>query len=651
MFARCACILVLVATLAGHAAEAAPPLEQLFYGRQWKEFDQALELKADWTAREACLAANAAWLRQDWEKSLRILNRHRKKIPGEILPYADLLRALGLERTGKGTEAGRLAKRIWDATPPAELRFYVAYLCLRQAPSAQKAGWARKMLESAGSDSGRKTQALSQVLSLGKGTEAEALALLEIRPLDRIALDALRTKGRSREALEALGLASALSGDPEEAVVIFGRAVPANGDPSALSPKGRYWLALSLYRSGRREEAVLLWEDLADSGGAYAVSSTRRMASAAASGTVGARPALERLAMRSGDVAEAALFSLASSEGEESASPWVEALLSKFPGTAGASRLLWKSGWKAWLEGETRRAQSDWQRALQGAPEGLENARLLFWLSKCSRKLGDEEEARRWEARLASEEPLSYYAWRVFPKGPPGIPVKGRKEWTSGRDALESWGFPVYSMLRLEASAKGEKLARAAWLAAWNGDYAESFRLASRARPLLSKSESLSPAFLSLSYPRAYSREVLEASTRFSVEPGLVWATMRQESGFDSLAVSSAGAAGLMQLMPQTARDEASRLGLDEKEDFLVPKTNVLLGAAHLARHRDSFGRVDQALAAYNAGGTNARRWVDKGSEDPEEWVEEIGYPETNEYVKKVLGNLSIYRALDGGHE
>jgi soluble lytic murein transglycosylase len=120
---------------------------------------------------------------------------------------------------------------------------------------------------------------------------------------------------------------------------------------------------------------------------------------------------------------------------------------------------------------------------------------------------------------------------------------------------------------------------------------------------------------------------------------------MRQESAFDPAAVSSAGAIGLMQLMPETAKDEASRLGL-EKADPWEPRMNILLGTAHLARALQTFGTVEEALAAYNAGSGSVRKWGNRTGAI-EEWVEEIPFPETNEYVRKVLGNYSIYKAFE----
>jgi soluble lytic murein transglycosylase len=635
--------------LAWKATAASTPLTQLFYERRWKEFDQALAGKAKWTPKEASLAANAAWLRQDREGAVRILVRYRKNLPPTILPYADLLRALGLERTGRAEEAGKLARSLWNSNLPGEIRYYVAYLNARLAAPQEKGHWAREMLKHAGVDSGRKAQALSQVLSTARAQEKDALELLDIQPLDARGLTFLERLGKSRSkaAHEALGVASALSGKHAEAIAFFEMAAQSATGAELLTAKGRFWLALSLYRGGRKEEAVPLWEGLARDGASYSVSSARRLASASSSGVGSARLALERLAQGNGQVAEAALFSLAKFDRENQASKWEKDLFLRFPDSVSVSRYLWELGWFHWKAGKPGEAYAEWEKALSAVPEGLERARLFFWLSRCARKSGNENLARTWEAKLASQEPLSVYAWRVFPQGPPGLSISGRRTWGKGTDPLESWGFTIYAKLRLEAKGHGESLARAAWLAAWNGDFAESVRLAARSSSLLSRVETLSPEFLSLTHPRAYPAEVRQSAGKSDVDPALVWAVMKQESAFDPGAVSSAGAMGLMQLMPATARDEAERLGLGAADSW-SPATNILLGAAHLGRHLKAFTQVEKALAAYNAGGGSVRRWSENGSGIIEEWVEDIPYPETNDYVRKVMGNLFVYNALEG---
>ena len=126
---------------------------------------------------------------------------------------------------------------------------------------------------------------------------------------------------------------------------------------------------------------------------------------------------------------------------------------------------------------------------------------------------------------------------------------------------------------------------------------------------------------------------------------------MRQESLFERSAVSLAGARGMMQLMPGTAQQAASRLGLPTAWASLTedPSYNVLLGNYHLSQLMDEWGgNAVLVAAAYNAGSGNVRRWV-RDNGDPRRpgtdvlgWIESIPF-ETRNYVQRVVENAVVY--------
>ncbi len=145
------------------------------------------------------------------------------------------------------------------------------------------------------------------------------------------------------------------------------------------------------------------------------------------------------------------------------------------------------------------------------------------------------------------------------------------------------------------------------------------------------------------------------------VEMPLVFAIARQESAFDPAAVSSAGARGLMQLMPATARTTASRAGLDFALERLTtdPAYNARLGASHLTDLVGEWrGSYILTIASYNAGSGNVKKWIEaygdprQSAVDAIDWVERIPFYETRNYVQRVLENLQVYRSRlgqDGG--
>jgi soluble lytic murein transglycosylase len=134
----------------------------------------------------------------------------------------------------------------------------------------------------------------------------------------------------------------------------------------------------------------------------------------------------------------------------------------------------------------------------------------------------------------------------------------------------------------------------------------------------------------------------------------VVYAIARQESAFDSRALSSAGAKGLMQMIASTAKRTASHMGVGFNEKRLLEDAsfNAQLGAAHLgellAEQRNSYVLT---FAAYNAGGKRVKEWIDaygdprNPSVDPVDWVERIPFSETRNYVQRVMENLTVYRA------
>ncbi|MEA3064512.1 MAG: soluble lytic murein transglycosylase [Sphingomonadales bacterium] len=128
----------------------------------------------------------------------------------------------------------------------------------------------------------------------------------------------------------------------------------------------------------------------------------------------------------------------------------------------------------------------------------------------------------------------------------------------------------------------------------------------------------------------------------------------RQESSFDRAAVSHAGARGLMQLMPGTARETAGKVGLPYDFGRLTtdPSYNVMLGSSYFDRLLAEWGgHAALAVASYNAGSGNVRKWVrengdPRGGTDIVTWIEAIPYSETRNYVQRVLENAVVYEAM-----
>ena len=138
----------------------------------------------------------------------------------------------------------------------------------------------------------------------------------------------------------------------------------------------------------------------------------------------------------------------------------------------------------------------------------------------------------------------------------------------------------------------------------------------------------------------------------------LIHAISRQESQFDRAAVSHAGARGLMQLMPATAREQSGKIGLAYNQASLTtdPNMSIMLGSSYFQRVFANYGSYPLAIAAYNAGGGNVNKWLRangdprSGAVDMVDWIEAIPYQETRNYVQRVLENAVVYDLMSPAH-
>lgn len=154
-----------------------------------------------------------------------------------------------------------------------------------------------------------------------------------------------------------------------------------------------------------------------------------------------------------------------------------------------------------------------------------------------------------------------------------------------------------------------------------------------------------------LAWPRPFAAELAYATAHADVPPDLIYAIMREESGFMPGAHSWAQARGLMQMMKASADEQARRLGLKSifTEDLHNPRINMLLGSTLIQYYWQQFGHIAIGVSAYNAGPSSARSWLKSNNGAPlDSYLESISFPETNRYTKSVLGSLFAYTRSRG---
>lgn len=155
-----------------------------------------------------------------------------------------------------------------------------------------------------------------------------------------------------------------------------------------------------------------------------------------------------------------------------------------------------------------------------------------------------------------------------------------------------------------------------------------------------------------LLYPQPFDSAVRAAARLTQLNPELIYGVLRQESLYRADAVSSAGAHGLLQLLPETARRTARhwKRPKPSTSDLFNPAVNISLGAGQLRILVDRFGgQTAVALAGYNAGPAAAVRWLPSESIDPDIWIENIPFNETRGYVQRVLWHSIVFAWLHTG--
>jgi len=335
------------------------------------------------------------------------------------------------------------------------------------------------------------------------------------------------------------------------------------------------------------------------------------------------------------------------------------------PGLGSAA--LWRLGWAAYRAGDYTLALKHFDRLEALEEDPIAQLRVRYWAARAKQKAGRKGAAERDFAAIASEFPLSYYGWRSMPRTEAVVDERRPVDVSRGRSILSERDFQLVRIL-LEAGLSKqarkelnrlfvrvrslEDRVGLAGLYADIGEYHRPQRLMVDAyTEVLARGPD--PNEIELwwhAWPAPFAVEVRGAAAgyqRLGVE--LVYAIMREESGYRPDVVSVSGARGLLQLMPETAKRVAKGIEMGDvsPDDLLVPAVNIRLGATLLDDLLNRFdGRASAAVASYNAGPTGVARWLEGSEIADDEWVEEIPYDQTRKYVKRVLRSMHAYRVL-----
>ncbi|MBD3277057.1 MAG: transglycosylase SLT domain-containing protein [Candidatus Aegiribacteria sp.] len=324
----------------------------------------------------------------------------------------------------------------------------------------------------------------------------------------------------------------------------------------------------------------------------------------------------------------------------------------------GDERAHWRGGFCLYMSGMFSKADSLWREGCEDWSEGYWRDEMLYWRARLADETGLTDQADSLRRVLALEHPWEFYGMLVADGsvGTPGISFAVPRidlqanPLCSLAVSMTAEGYGVAAVEMLSRSAVGDTADRAAALSLL-GRHGEALWLLRNLDMRLreNSSEKLPDTLLCFYFPAPYSELAESATDTLELEPSMLQGIMREESYFNRWVISSAGARGVVQLMPTTAYDVARWFGLPflEEEDFFDPVISVPYGALYIDKQKRDFGRETPLfLAAYNAGPGNASRWVDMhgwNPADPPLYIEQITYRETRMYVKKVLRSAWIY--------
>lgn len=308
--------------------------------------------------------------------------------------------------------------------------------------------------------------------------------------------------------------------------------------------------------------------------------------------------------------------------------------------------------------------------------KGAENYeyRSLYWAWRSLQVLKLNERAAEMSKRLIERYPMTLYGMKALAEqSDQKIQLKKTKpekiEITLRLmpDQIEAWNrFPILlsagwfeeaqiELSRLPTPESAEEYLLIGRLYSLAQGYVSAIGYLNRAFEL-NPEYAYQKEYLAWIFPSRFKKEMTKWSASRGLDPLWVQSLIRQESAFQPRAVSRSNALGLMQLIPSTAQEVARDLKktkLTIPESVFDPDTNIEMGTHYVKKMLSQFGgQLPFALAAYNAGPTRLKRWMDSnGTQIIEDdiWVDELPWSETSFYVKSILRNILIFELLDKG--
>ncbi len=290
-------------------------------------------------------------------------------------------------------------------------------------------------------------------------------------------------------------------------------------------------------------------------------------------------------------------------------------------------------------------------------PDSEYSSQVMFWAGRIEQQYYHTVEYTKYFQEIINRYPDSYYAYRAFLllKGVKSATIATKLEY---KPVSYPYKYParndiLYHLLEVKDYDMVVKFTKDDFIRSWcehqKGNYASSLIIARDAMAKLKEKPIKSDLRWRLVYPQNYYKQVKNYADIYKNNDALMMAIIREESSFNSVSQSAVGAIGLMQLMPATAHDIGEKHGITFNTSYLFnPELNIRLGNLYYSTIRSMLeGKDVSAIAAYNGGigsVTNWKKSLDYNNTD--EFVEQIPYEETKNYVMKVFKSYWNYTRI-----
>lgn len=350
----------------------------------------------------------------------------------------------------------------------------------------------------------------------------------------------------------------------------------------------------------------------------------------------------------------------------------------RYPNGAFAARAAWKAGWYAFETDNYAETIRLFESAAIVHRRSDYRSGWVYWAARAHERMGHRDQATAGYLQTVADYRNSYYgreAEKILedyraakrPAGAgPVVPISRLAPLTFDRGAPPSNATLVQTLLsaQLFADAVGELRrvqrletnsamieATLAYAYHRKGDLRLGISAMKRAYPqyIAEGGDALPRELRTVLFPVAYWDLLQKYSALHKLDPFLVAALVAQESTFDAGVRSAANAWGLMQILPSTGKQYAQKLKIPRftTASLTHAETNVRIGTAYFADKIKEFGGVAPALASYNAGESRVYKWLaERPGVDRDEFIDSIPFPETQGYVKKIIGTAEDYRLL-----